>query len=49
MSAAVAPGASPQSGRDQTWHGLTGEDACARFGVDPRVGLDAAEVERRRQ
>ena len=29
-------------------HGLTAEEACARFEVDPRSGLDAAEVERRR-
>ncbi len=31
------------------WHGLTAEGACERLGVDPRLGLDAAEVERRRQ
>ena len=34
---------------DQTaWHTLTAEDACARLEVDPRAGLDDAEVERRR-
>ncbi|MDF2749132.1 MAG: cation-transporting P-type ATPase, partial [Gaiellaceae bacterium] len=47
MSAA-APAAGRQEGRDATWHGLTAEEACARFDVDPRTGLDAAEVERRR-
>ena len=30
------------------WHGLTAEEACERLGVDPRNGLDAGEVERRR-
>jgi P-type Ca2+ transporter type 2C len=48
MSAATAQGETPQGGRDANWHGLTAEDACAQFGVDPRNGLDAAEVERRR-
>jgi Ca2+-transporting ATPase len=31
------------------WHGLTAEEACERLDVDPRPGLEAAEVERRRQ
>jgi Ca2+-transporting ATPase len=36
--------------RDETaWHNLRADEACARLGVDPAVGLDAAEVERRRQ
>ncbi|HTK23439.1 MAG TPA: HAD-IC family P-type ATPase [Gaiella sp.] len=30
------------------WHGLTAEAAWERLGVDPRKGLDGAEVERRR-
>jgi P-type Ca2+ transporter type 2C len=30
------------------WHGLTADEAYARLEVDPRAGLDAAEVERRR-
>jgi Ca2+-transporting ATPase len=30
------------------WHGLTAEAACERLGVDPRNGLDEAEVARRR-
>jgi Ca2+-transporting ATPase len=30
------------------WHGLTADETCARLGVDPRAGLDGAEVERRR-
>jgi Ca2+-transporting ATPase len=30
------------------WHNLSAEEACARLGVDPLAGLDAAEVERRR-
>ena len=33
---------------DVAWHGLTAEEACARLEVDPRSGLDAAEVEQRR-
>ena len=48
MSAAAAQGVSPQVGRDASSHGLTADEACARFEVDPRSGLDAAEVERRR-
>jgi P-type Ca2+ transporter type 2C len=31
------------------WHGLTAEEACERLDVDPRPGLEAAEVERRRR
>ena len=34
--------------RDATWHGLTADEACSRLRADPRTGLDAAEVERRR-
>ncbi|MFN8186909.1 MAG: HAD-IC family P-type ATPase [Gaiellales bacterium] len=34
--------------RDTAWHGLTGDDVCAALKVDPRKGLDPAEVERRR-
>jgi Ca2+-transporting ATPase len=34
--------------RDPLWHGLTADEACAQLGVDPRSGLDPAEVERRR-
>ena len=30
------------------WHGVPSEDVAAQLGVDPRSGLDAAEVERRR-
>jgi len=33
---------------DVLWHGLTSEEACARLEVDPKDGLDAAEIERRR-
>ena len=41
--------ASPIATRDViAWHGLTAEEACERLRVDPRVGLDASEVERRR-
>ncbi|HEU0337577.1 MAG TPA: HAD-IC family P-type ATPase, partial [Gaiellaceae bacterium] len=43
------PGSGPQSGREAvTWHALTADDACARLEVEPRSGLDGAEVERRR-
>jgi Ca2+-transporting ATPase len=39
-----------EAARDVTaWHGLAAEEACSRLEVDPRSGLDAAEVERRRQ
>ncbi|HET8651427.1 MAG TPA: HAD-IC family P-type ATPase [Gaiellaceae bacterium] len=31
------------------WYGLTAADACARLDVDPKRGLDTAEVERRRE
>jgi Ca2+-transporting ATPase len=48
MSAPTAQESRPQVGRDANWHGLTADEACAQFGVDPRTGLDAAEVERRR-
>ncbi|MFL6038587.1 MAG: cation-transporting P-type ATPase [Gaiellaceae bacterium] len=34
--------------RTVVWHSLTAHEACAKFGVDPQAGLDAAEVERRR-
>jgi P-type Ca2+ transporter type 2C len=30
------------------WHGLTAQDACTRLQVEPRAGLDGAEVEARR-
>ena len=30
------------------WHNVTAEEACAELGVEPRAGLGAAEVERRR-
>ncbi len=48
MSAATAQGTSPQVGRDANWHALTADEACVQFDVDPRTGLEAAEVERRR-
>ena len=38
-----------EASRDATaWHGLTADEACAQLEVDPRSGLDAGEVERRR-
>ena len=48
MSVTAAQEAGQQGGRDATWHGLTADEACIRFEVDPRSGLDTAEVERRR-
>ena len=50
MSAATTgdADATSRSARDARWHGLTAEEAAARLEVDPRSGLDAAEVERRR-
>ena len=39
-----------EAARDATaWHSLTAEEASAQLGVDPRTGLDAAEVERSRE
>jgi Ca2+-transporting ATPase len=43
---AVAQDAAP--GRTTAWHGLPADQASAQLDVDPRTGLDAAEVERRR-
>ena len=37
------------AGRDAVWHGLTSGEVSAQLGVDPANGLDAAEVERRRE
>ena len=45
MSTVAEPAA---TARDAGWHGLPAEEACARLDVEPRSGLDAAEVERRR-
>ena len=36
------------AGELTAWQGLTSDEAAARLDVDPRSGLDAAEVERRR-
>jgi P-type Ca2+ transporter type 2C len=48
MSTATIEGTTPLAAQNGHWHGLTAEQASAHFGVDPRTGLDAAEVERRR-
>ena len=32
----------------RAWHSLAAEEVCAQLGADPRTGLDAAELERRR-
>src|SRR5262249_59826677 len=48
-SAGVERRPTPAVAVDQTaWHALAGEEACARLEVDPAVGLDDAEVKRRR-
>jgi P-type Ca2+ transporter type 2C len=51
MSAVAAGTTTSQQGaRDGTlWHNLTADAASAQLDVDPRVGLDLAEVERRRE
>ncbi len=54
MSATTTPapelGSTPVQAPDRpAWHGLTAAEACAQLGVDPRTGLDLAEVERRRE
>ena len=45
----VADAATGRTGpdADSRWHGIGADEACARLGVDPDTGLDAAEVERR--
>jgi Ca2+-transporting ATPase len=48
MSAVTAQAASPPAGRDASSHGLPADEVCAQLGVEPRTGLGAAEVERRR-
>src|SRR5262245_12886950 len=53
MTATTTPeaelGPAPRSVRDAVaWHGMTPEEACGQLGVEPRSGLDAATVERRR-
>jgi Ca2+-transporting ATPase len=50
MTAAVQElGPAAAAARDAVpWHGVTAEEACSRLQVDPRSGLDAPEVERRR-
>jgi P-type Ca2+ transporter type 2C len=49
MSAVAETGTMTEGARDGVaWHGLAPEEACEQLGVDPRQGLDAAEVERRR-
>jgi P-type Ca2+ transporter type 2C len=45
---AAGAAASGPARDDVLWHGLTAEEACARLGVDPKNGLDSAEVERHR-
>src|SRR5687768_5236506 len=46
---ANVPIASPESTVDgPVWHTLSADAAAARLGVDPKRGLDAAEIERRR-
>ena len=30
------------------WYGLSADEACARLGVDPAVGLSPTEVDERR-
>jgi P-type Ca2+ transporter type 2C len=45
----VVAATTPQTaGRDAGWHSLGTAEALARLRVDPRSGLDAAEVEKRR-
>jgi Ca2+-transporting ATPase len=41
--------ATAQAPRDAAaWHGLTADDVSSQLGVDPKSGLDSAEVEKRR-
>jgi Ca2+-transporting ATPase len=44
----TAAATGPAAPATTVWHNRTAEEACAELRVDPRNGLDAAEVERRR-
>src|SRR5262249_27402121 len=51
--AAGVPDIGRAGGQDEAtppvaWHNLAPEEVCAKLGVDPQTGLDAAEVEKRR-
>src|SRR5438034_2177738 len=52
MTATLTHEAEPESslalGDGVAWQGLTPEEACAKLRADPQLGLDRAEVERRR-
>ena len=50
VASTVQAGVRADHARDKTvaWHGLTPEQACERLGVEVPLGLDAAEIERRR-
>jgi P-type Ca2+ transporter type 2C len=47
MTATVTP-IRPGEGEGTDWYGLSGDEACRRLGVDPDIGLSAAEVSERR-
>ena len=47
MSAAAAE-ATGTHHDEAVWHNLSAEVVCAQLGVDPKSGLDAGEVEKRR-
>ena len=50
VASTVEAAVRPEHARDKTvaWHSLTPEQACERLGVEVSLGLDAAEIQRRR-
>ncbi len=46
---AVVPAPAVGEAEPAQWYGLPADEACRRLGVDPSVGLDAAEVTERRE
>ena len=48
MSEAETLRVRPGHEANEPWHAVTADEACARLVVDPRSGLDPADVERRR-
>jgi len=44
----VTTAATAEEARAAIWHGLPADEVCAQLGVDPRTGLDAGEVDKRR-
>jgi len=48
MATTTQDSAKTPAAAGRPWHNLTPEEVCGQLGVDPRVGLDEAEVQKRR-